>query len=1202
MPKLKEEDLRLNLIINGDEARKKLGSIKEQMADTKEVISQLEKERKKLVKTYGEESAQVKKLDEQLNTNRTCLVNLKKEYQEVQRKMDLNKMSMKELSSHAKTLSATLKNLSPDDKDWKKYNDELLKTNQRMRDLKNASSATGKALKSMSEARGIIMGAVSAGYGFIRFFGGAVGIIKDFEQANANLASILGLSVDGISDLTAEARRLGATTAYTASEVTALQIELAKLGFNTSQIKAAEEAVLNFATAVGTTLPDAAALAGSALKMFGLEASDSEDVLGALAVSCNKSALNFSYLQNSMSTVGPVARTFGFSIKDTTALLGTLANAGFDASSAATATRNILLNLADANGKLAKEIGKPIRTFPELIQALQDLDAKGLDLATTLDITDKRSVAAFNQFLRGAGDANDLRDALEDVDGELKRIADERMDTLGGAILELKSAYEEFILSLKSNRGHLKNAIRDIRDLVRAMTPKDKSAPDLSNIKDRASSYVNTYWNLYSQDEGGTDKIAKFIQEDEKAMEKKLSDAEAQLNSASGILAKRRAKALIKEYREGLAVMQAAREELLDKIAWEAGEYKYNEDGTTNTNTHDPEPKNKKAWSLNNDKAYLQAKAELMRQFNEGEVASQEDYEEQLYQLEVSSYKARLAAHKDSGAARAKIEADLESAVMAHTKKIQDARTKAAELEKQALQTYISVTDDHEKKAQAQIQAEDERYREQLEQYEAQKAYITNYNGALETLERQHQNNLRKIRLEAYEAGQKDLEADHNRRLQEIEEAYADELNATATSSAARLRLHRQQARETAQENVSYLFRQINQLDAIVSSGEVNGAKLTEEQLKQYQVRMLNVRKLFREAAAELDKYTEKSSEQIMEAVFAGTGDGSLFGVSQSDWETLFLNIQEGTLGAQDLQTVLAGIGGAAQQGMKLASQAINTINAREKKEFEDWSKQNDEKKSKLEKRLDAGLMTQAQYNAEVERMEEEKQAREEEMALRQAERQKTMSIVQAIINTALGVTQTLAQWGVPAGIAPAAIMAALGAAEIAMIAAQPVGFAGGGEVSVQRSQDGRKFRAKVDPDKRGYVDRPTVLVGEEGGEYVIPAEGLENPSLRPFINTIENARRNGQLKSLNLEAVAPAMVVNAKARGGYTMDPESPAAVAVQPDQAHGGDGALVQSINRLNSILDGGIDAKVYMLGRNGIVEKTEEYARMKELGKLG
>ena len=1186
MPKLKEEDLRLNLIINGDEARKKLGDINNQIAETKNTITQLEKERKKLVKTYGEESVQVKNLDEKLNAHKKGLANLRSAYQDMQRKMDLNKMSMKELSSHARNLSASLKNINPGTAEWKKYNNELLKTRQRMRELSEQSSATSKALRTMSATRGAIMGIVGAAYGLVRVFGGAIGIMKDFEQANAVLASILGLSTDEIADLTSEAERLGSTTAYTASEVTALQIELAKLGFNTSQIKAMEESVLNFATAVGATLPEAAALAGSTLRMFGLRASDSEDVLGALAVSCNKSALSFTYLADSMSTVGPVARTFGISMKDTTALLGTLANAGFDASSAATATRNILLNLADANGKLAKEIGKPVRTFPELISALQELDGKGLDLAKTLDLTDKRSVAAFNQFLRGADDANELRDALEDVGGELKRIAEERMDTLEGATLRLKSAWEGFILKLRSSTGVLKTITENLTLMIQGLTPGSRHNNSVDAVVEQVRSGEET---------------VETIQEHLVWNQKKLDALQDKLDQERNKKEKKRLKEIIKNGEERNSVLRDALARLVldDEAPNDAG---LGDTSSTGGSGSGDDKKKKRAWSLNNDKAFLQAKAELMRQYNEGEIASQKAYDEQLYELEVSSYKARLAAHKDSGAARAKIEADLESAVMAHTKKIQDARTKAAELEKQALQTYISVTDDHEKKAQAQIQAEDERYREQLKQYEAQKAYITNYNGALETLERQHQNNLRKIRLEAYEAGQKDLEADHNRRLQEIEEAYADELNATATSSAARLRFQRQQARETAQENVSYLFRQINQLDAIVSSGEVNGAKLTEEQLKQYQVRMLNVRKLFREAAADLDKYTEKSSEQIMEAVFAGTGDGSLFGVSQSDWETLFLNIQEGTLGAQDLQTVLAGIGGAAQQGMKLASQAINTINAREKKEFEDWSKQNDEKKSKLEKRLDAGLMTQAQYNAEVERMEEEKQAREEEMALRQAERQKTMSIVQAIINTALGVTQTLAQWGVPAGIAPAAIMAALGAAEIAMIAAQPVGFAGGGEVSVQRSQDGRKFRAKVDPDKRGYVDRPTVLVGEEGGEYVIPAEGLENPSLRPFINTIENARRNGQLKSLNLEAVAPAMVVNAKARGGYTMDPESPAAVAVQPDQAHGGDGALVQSINRLNSILDGGIDAKVYMLGRNGIVEKTEEYARMKELGKLG
>ncbi len=49
---------------------------------------------------------------------------------------------------------------------------------------------------------------------------------KDFEQANSKLAGVLGSTKAGIAGLTDEARRLGATTAYTASEVTGLQVEL----------------------------------------------------------------------------------------------------------------------------------------------------------------------------------------------------------------------------------------------------------------------------------------------------------------------------------------------------------------------------------------------------------------------------------------------------------------------------------------------------------------------------------------------------------------------------------------------------------------------------------------------------------------------------------------------------------------------------------------------------------------------------------------------------------------------------------------------------------------------------------------------------------------------------------------------------------------------------------------------------------------
>lgn len=283
--------------------------------------------------------------------------------------------------------------------------------------------------------------------------------IRDFEQANADLGTIVGANADELKRMTDSALELGRTTEYTASQVTQLQTELAKLGFGPQSIETMQKPVLQFATAVGASLPDAAALAGATLRSFGLNVSDTEDVLATLAVATNRSALSFSYLKTAMSIVSPVANTFGFSVRDTSALLGTLADAGFDASSAATATRNILLNLADTNGKLAQSLGAPVRTLPDLVSGLQRLRDRGIDLAETLELTDKRSVAAFNTFLNGSDNLRRLRENLEDVNGELGRIAENRLNTVEGSIKLLQSAWEGFVLSFYNSRGTIKSVI-----------------------------------------------------------------------------------------------------------------------------------------------------------------------------------------------------------------------------------------------------------------------------------------------------------------------------------------------------------------------------------------------------------------------------------------------------------------------------------------------------------------------------------------------------------------------------------------------------------------------------------------------------------------------------------------------------------------------------------------------------------------------
>lgn len=308
------------------------------------------------------------------------------------------------------------------------------------RNVGNYAGALGK-LTSVLGTLGVAFGAASA----IR---NITGIIIDFDQAVADLAAISGQSKEQIKGLNDQAKQLGATTQFSATQITQMQIELAKLGFTNEQIEGSTKAVSNFAAATGADIPAAAQVAGAALRGFGLDVSEMDRVVSVLGVATTKSALSFEHYQTSLSKVAPVAASFGFSIEDTTALLGQLANAGFDASTAATATKNILLNLADSSGDLAKELGRPIESADDLALGLQELQSRGIDLATALDLTDKRSVAAFNTFLKGSDDLIEFRDSITDVNDELDAMAKKRLDSVQGKLTLLSSAWEGYILKL----------------------------------------------------------------------------------------------------------------------------------------------------------------------------------------------------------------------------------------------------------------------------------------------------------------------------------------------------------------------------------------------------------------------------------------------------------------------------------------------------------------------------------------------------------------------------------------------------------------------------------------------------------------------------------------------------------------------------------------------------------------------------------
>lgn len=347
--------------------------------------------------------------------------------------------------------------------------------------LNEVRIGVGSMAKGMVGAQAVISGFQK----LIGLFKSGAQSIVDFEAANSKLAAILGTTSKNIKDLTTDAQRLGAATKYTASQATALQIELAKLGFSKNEILQSTEGILKFAQATGAELPEAAALAGAALRMFNADTSETERYVSAMAVATTKSALSFSYLQTAMPIVGPVAKAFNFQIEDTLALLGKLADSGFDASMAATALRNIFLNLADSNGLLAKSLGGAVKTLPELVNGLKKLKEQGVDLNTTLELTDKRSVAQFNTLLTNIDALIPLREQITGVEEELGNMANTMGDNVQGAILGLSSAWEAFMLSFKKSTGPAKNVIdffaRGIRNVANQLKDANQLQDDYNN-------------------------------------------------------------------------------------------------------------------------------------------------------------------------------------------------------------------------------------------------------------------------------------------------------------------------------------------------------------------------------------------------------------------------------------------------------------------------------------------------------------------------------------------------------------------------------------------------------------------------------------------------------------------------------------------------------------------------------------------------
>ncbi len=268
----------------------------------------------------------------------------------------------------------------------------------------------------------------------IAIMGGlAVKTFATFEQSMAKVQAISGAVGQDFQNLTNLAKDLGIATRFSASEVSDLMLNYSKLGFSSEEIQKITKATLNLALATGEDLAMSAEVAGATLRGFGLDASEMTNVTDVMARSFSSSALDLNKFQVSMSSVAPVARNAGVTLKETTSMLGVLANNGVEASTSGTALRNIFLELA-----------KQGMSFDD---AMAQINNSTNANSTALELFGKRGAAVASILAKNQTEVAGLNDKLSDTSVSAESMAAIMDATLEGSMMRLKSATEGLAIS-----------------------------------------------------------------------------------------------------------------------------------------------------------------------------------------------------------------------------------------------------------------------------------------------------------------------------------------------------------------------------------------------------------------------------------------------------------------------------------------------------------------------------------------------------------------------------------------------------------------------------------------------------------------------------------------------------------------------------------------------------------------------------------
>ena len=359
---------------------------------------------------------------------------------------------------------------------------EMQRTQAAMQQMNAARAARASASTRLSDAKAGMMDTVSTAAMFAAPLIGAVETAANFEAAMSKVQAITRSNSSEMQALTENARMLGETTQFSATQAADAMSYLGMAGWNANQIIAGMPGLLALAAAGGTDPARTADIVSDDLTAFGLSADQAGHMADVFAVTVTRTNTNVEMLGETMKYAAPVAKAFGASMEETAALAGLMANSGIKASQAGTALRSGFLRLAGPPKQATKAMQELGMSMSDITAQQQEtkaaLESLGISMSDTngprkmsailtelrdktADLGQEEKLATLKMIFgteaatgwlavldAGPETFNDLVDQMENCDGEAQKMAETMMNNAKGALIQLKSAMEGLGISV----------------------------------------------------------------------------------------------------------------------------------------------------------------------------------------------------------------------------------------------------------------------------------------------------------------------------------------------------------------------------------------------------------------------------------------------------------------------------------------------------------------------------------------------------------------------------------------------------------------------------------------------------------------------------------------------------------------------------------------------------------------------------------